>query len=561
MPIYILLGSVFLLGSMWWTLLRAGSSKSTGYVVSRTEAPELYAAVDAISSKLNAPKIDRILIDPELNASAAQIPRLGIFGWYRNDLTIGLPLLSLFSRAEVEGIIGHELGHFSGNHSKKLVFIYRSMMMFAAVAEQFEGSWQSIFVLPILNKFSPLFAALSFPLMRQHEYEADAAEVKIAGKEVFIKSMLRLPVMGQLFYGEHLAAKIDQAASGIQMDMRVYSALGKTSLVRDPSIPAEALSKALAAETDFADTHPSASDRLRANAYIPEFENEEAISAYAQELAIAPSPSAADELCPKLAEMLGERFDAYIGTVAKSSPASEAGSLGLPPQALKGDRGILAQLKRARYSVPKAEATQMYRDALEGIHDPFSLIQFSGDVRGLDLDLSLSAAQRVLGDSVFDIAAKGQLYSIYEEQKREDLAAPLFNELNSFAECSRAQLVSFAGGGHFPGDGPVAFQLSPETRSVLLEQIAKFPKIQRAHLGCANFSTTRTGSAKVFVLFIDCHKNPGSFKLEIANSSNVVEAIDLPFPILPLGLDDQASKIRPRLEHPNIIKIFEKSAQ
>ena len=560
MPIYLLLGAAFLVLSMWWTLLRAGASKSNGYVVARTEAPELYRTVDGISAKLNAPKVDRILIDPELNASAAQIPRLGIFGWYRNDLTIGLPLLALFSRAEVEGIIGHELGHFSGNHSKKIVFIYRSMMMFASVAEKFEGSWQSVFVLPILKRFSPTFAALSFPLMRKHEYEADAAEVQIAGKDVFIRSMLRLPVMGQLFYAEHLGAKLDQAASGIQTDMRVYGSLGKTSLVRDPSIPYEALQKALSAKTDYADTHPSTTDRLKFNASVPVFESDEDLAQYANELAVAPSPSAGEELCPALFQMLAERFDQLIGSVqtVAASPYRD----GLPPLVdapqLTGEAAVLAGLKQTRYSATKAEAIEAYRQSLPEIKDPYALIQFANDVRALDSSLAEAAAKAVVGDTVFDIAAKQTLLSIYEEQKNEEEAAPMFDEMARFFKCAKPFVMMIANGGKIQDPGPLPIQLSSETERALLQQIARFPKIQRAHLVRGRYYTKFTGEATMLLLLIDVHKSPRSFKLDTGSASDIVESIELPFPIFPIGLDDNAGKFRKHLDHPNIIKIYEK---
>jgi hypothetical protein len=42
---------------------------------------------------LKTASIHEVLVTPEFNASIAQVPRLGVFGWHRNYLRIGLPLM------------------------------------------------------------------------------------------------------------------------------------------------------------------------------------------------------------------------------------------------------------------------------------------------------------------------------------------------------------------------------------------------------------------------------------------------------------------------------------
>src|SRR5262245_27320232 len=71
-----------------------------GIALQRRQAPALFVLVDNIAQRLRAPRPDRVFITDEFNASLAQRPRLGLFGWYRNDLSIGLPLMAACTREE-----------------------------------------------------------------------------------------------------------------------------------------------------------------------------------------------------------------------------------------------------------------------------------------------------------------------------------------------------------------------------------------------------------------------------------------------------------------------------
>src|SRR5262249_1624134 len=59
----------------------------------RRAAPELFAMIDKLQRSLRAPRFHDVLITDDFNAAVVQFPRLGLLGWYRNTLLIGLPLM------------------------------------------------------------------------------------------------------------------------------------------------------------------------------------------------------------------------------------------------------------------------------------------------------------------------------------------------------------------------------------------------------------------------------------------------------------------------------------
>ena len=42
-----------------------------------------------------------------------QLPRLGIFGWYRNYLIIGMPLMKSLTCEQFKAVLAHEFGHLA----------------------------------------------------------------------------------------------------------------------------------------------------------------------------------------------------------------------------------------------------------------------------------------------------------------------------------------------------------------------------------------------------------------------------------------------------------------
>jgi len=99
---------IFVLIKALWVRIDAPTG---GYVLNRKDYPILYKEVDAIQKKLNAPKVHQILLTPEFDAAINQTPRLGILGWQKNTLILGLPLMISMDRDQCLFVIAHEFGH------------------------------------------------------------------------------------------------------------------------------------------------------------------------------------------------------------------------------------------------------------------------------------------------------------------------------------------------------------------------------------------------------------------------------------------------------------------
>lgn len=265
-----LLKVLFVLGIFVFIVVRSlwvKISPPDGVILSRADAPELYKEVDAIADRLKAPRPDDIRIDYQLNAAASQTPRLGVFGWYRNTLLLGMPLLMSLSKDEMRAVIAHEFGHFSGAHGKFGAWAYRTEATWHQLAERFSGgnvhgewlfSW-------FVRWFQPRFAATTFALRRANEYEADRAAAEIAGAKNAASGLVRLTYLDPHFDAS-LWEKFDHQMRALPNI--VDHPFAQMSLVAK-ELPAEErmrkhVRSALLSRTDYDDTHPSLTDRLRA---------------------------------------------------------------------------------------------------------------------------------------------------------------------------------------------------------------------------------------------------------------------------------------------------------
>jgi Zn-dependent protease with chaperone function len=104
--------------------------------LSREQVPDLYAELDEIRRKLRAGRAHEVQLDGDLNAAVVQVPRLGFFGWQRNYLILGLPLMQALSADEFRAVLAHEFAHLSHNHARFGAWIYRIRRTWERVFER-----------------------------------------------------------------------------------------------------------------------------------------------------------------------------------------------------------------------------------------------------------------------------------------------------------------------------------------------------------------------------------------------------------------------------------------
>jgi Zn-dependent protease with chaperone function len=238
-----------------------------GVEVTREVAPRLFALVEELTARLDAPRIHRVLLDGDFNAGVSQVPRLGPLGWYRNYLVLGLPLMQALSPEQFRAVLAHELGHLSGNHGRFSSRIYSvRQTWFQLLARlQADDRWGSVVFVKFFNWYAPYFNAYSFVLARQHEYDADRASAELTSPQTAAEALVTVDVKGSRL-SEEFWPEVFKLADE-RRDPAGGAYLRLSSFLREP-VPADAgagfLRRSLSQETGYGDTHPSLAARLSA---------------------------------------------------------------------------------------------------------------------------------------------------------------------------------------------------------------------------------------------------------------------------------------------------------
>ncbi len=262
---------IIVLALIAWVLIKSlwvRIEPPQGYVVRRNDAPGLFRDLDVYRKRVATPKIHQVLLTEEFNASIVQTPRLGVLGWHRNTLILGLPLLMALKPDEARAVVGHELGHLSGNHSRFNGWIYRVRMSWYRIMDSFDQA--AGFGTGLLRRFfdwyAPYFNAYSFALARANEYEADAIAAELTSSRAIasalVNSDIRAGLIDQHFWQERIANADRQPTPSF----RPYSDLQAFCRQHqfDHSEVQSRLTSALEEETGHADTHPALKERLAA---------------------------------------------------------------------------------------------------------------------------------------------------------------------------------------------------------------------------------------------------------------------------------------------------------
>jgi Zn-dependent protease with chaperone function len=255
-PLVVLVGIV--LKSLWVKL-----DAPQGVRLTRGEHPRLFDVIDGIRRAASAPPAHEVLLTNELNAAIVQVPRLGLFGWHKNYLILGLPLLAILSPEEFKAVLAHEFGHLSGAHGRFGAWIYRVRAGWARLnaALQQTEHWGRFLFVPFFDWYAPKFAAYSFVQARQQEYEADSLAAETVGADPLASALVRLSLKSEdldRHYWPTVLKAADRTPTPEGAPFRGLLTAGRGFLPN----AGDQLRQALQRRTNTADTHPSLGDRV-----------------------------------------------------------------------------------------------------------------------------------------------------------------------------------------------------------------------------------------------------------------------------------------------------------
>ncbi|WP_257388386.1 M48 family metalloprotease [Tahibacter caeni] len=253
-----------------WVVLRAlwvRIAPPVGFAVTAGTAPALFERIERLRRALKAPRFHRVLITDDFNAAVMQVPLLGLFGWHRNFLLLGLPLLKCLTPEQLDAVLAHEFGHLAGGHARFGNWLYRSRRIWLQLAESIgrAGGGGSFLFRRFFQWYVPYFHAWTFPLARANEYEADAVAARLTSPRVAAQALTSVNVGGALLQERFWPELHRQADDQPQPAYLPYTQIGQ-GLDEDfrSDDGRRWLAESLKRETSYADTHPALSDRLRA---------------------------------------------------------------------------------------------------------------------------------------------------------------------------------------------------------------------------------------------------------------------------------------------------------
>ncbi len=255
--------------TLLWTSLQAlwlRSDAPDGVEITAVEAPALFDALERIRRKIKGPHIHHVYLNDEFNACIRQQPRYGLLGGAVNHLTIGLPLLMALDRQRFLAVLGHEYGHLRGDHGRFAAWIYRTRMAWMRMHQGLgdDGNIVAAASNAFMRWYLPRFAARSFALARQDEYEADRIAGRLVGREVAAAALIEIEVRGT-WMERHFWERHWSKAADHPVPVGPYRSLRKRlARMPDPAFANDALRQALKRLSNVDDTHPGLRDRIEA---------------------------------------------------------------------------------------------------------------------------------------------------------------------------------------------------------------------------------------------------------------------------------------------------------
>lgn len=248
----------------------------------------LLALVDEVAAKVGAKSPDNIVLGLELNFFATHAPMRLLDGEKmrgQSTLYLSMPALRVLSEGELRAVVGHELGHFSGNDTRYTMWFAPAMRglhiatmatrqpLFSLIQTQGENRGKPNFVLPNLlgltaaerlDYLSFLFGRNQAAVSRVREFAADQKGAEASTPLDLASALVKMYILsyvwnfqeklniGRLLKGRVMRNLSMSFADRIRHDVETMGAaeLAQDALLSDVAHPT--------------DQHPRTQDRIRA---------------------------------------------------------------------------------------------------------------------------------------------------------------------------------------------------------------------------------------------------------------------------------------------------------
>jgi tetratricopeptide (TPR) repeat protein len=262
---------VLTLGPLVFFIIRAMMIRSRmpeGVVLKREDAPALFATLDDLKERMQAPEIHTVILDENFNASVMQYSRFGLFGKKQNILVIGFPLLLSLSPEQMKSVLAHELGHVSKADTSIGAWIYRVNRTWGRLLEDLEKDESEKFgrmiFKPFFKWYYPRFSALSFVMRRRQEYVADSFAARMTTPKIAGEALIQVHVKGEWYTEKFLSETVVEKVWESGSVPRLFSLYREKVKELSREEQEEILKACLEQETDLTDTHPCLRERLAA---------------------------------------------------------------------------------------------------------------------------------------------------------------------------------------------------------------------------------------------------------------------------------------------------------
>jgi Zn-dependent protease with chaperone function len=187
-----------------WRALHPRRADPVGVPVSRADAPQLWALLDAAAAAAGTRVPDTVIVVAEAAAMLSERSRLlGVLGG-RRDLYLGLPLLQAWDIAHLRAVVAHELAHFSPALSPLAPLAYRGRI---AVGRTVPRITRRNPAGPLLRAYAELYRRVDAPFSRAQELAADRIAAEFGGARAAAAVLRDLPALDALrriFHAEYV---------------------------------------------------------------------------------------------------------------------------------------------------------------------------------------------------------------------------------------------------------------------------------------------------------------------------------------------------------------------